>query len=196
MITYVSGTLVVKSPAEVVVDVGGMGYAVLVPMSSLERLPATGEAVRLLTHHHIREDTQLLFGFITESERALFRSMIGVSGIGPKLGLAALSAYSPDRLRDLILDVDTAQLTRIPGVGKKTAERLVIELRDKLADLDAEPGDTPRTDASEIRADARAALEALGISRADAEKRLRNALRNHTGEPLTVEVLVRKALQS
>ena len=196
MITYVSGTLVVKSPAEVVVDVGGMGYAVLVPMSSLERLPATGEAVRLLTHHHIREDTQLLFGFITESERALFRSMIGVSGIGPKLGLAALSAYSPDRLRDLILDADTAQLTRIPGVGKKTAERLVIELRDKLADLDAEPGDTPRTDASEIRADARAALEALGISRADAEKRLRNALRNHTGEPLTVEVLVRKALQS
>ena len=165
-------------------------------MSSLERLPATGEAVRLLTHHHIREDTQLLFGFITESERALFRSMIGVSGIGPKLGLAALSAYSPDRLRDLILDADTAQLTRIPGVGKKTAERLVIELRDKLADLDAEPGDTPRTDASEIRADARAALEALGISRADAEKRLRNALRNHTGEPLTVEVLVRKALQS
>ena len=196
MITYVSGTLVVKSPAEVVVDVGGMGYAVLVPMSSLERLPATGEAVRLLTHHHIREDTQLLFGFITESERALFRSMIGVSGIGPKLGLAALSAYSPDRLRDLILDADTAQLTRIPGVGKKTAERLVIELRDKLADLDAEPGDTPRTDASEIRADTRAGLEALGISRADAEKRLRNALRNHTGEPLTVEVLVRKALQS
>lgn len=196
MITYVSGTLVTKSPAEVVVDVGGMGYAVQVPMSSLERLPATGESVRLLTHHHIREDAQLLFGFVTESERMLFRAMIGVSGIGPKLALAALSAYSPDRLRDLILDGDAALLTRIPGVGKKTAERLVIELRDRLTDLDTEPREGRPTDASEVRADARAALEALGLSRADAEKRLRNALRDHAGEQMTVEALVRKALQS
>ena len=197
MITYVSGTLAAKSFSEVVIEAGGLGYAMSIPASSYEKLPAVGQPARLLTHFHVREDAQTLFGFATEGERTLFRSMIGVSGIGPKLALAALSAFAPETLRDHILEGDASLLTRIPGVGKKTAERLIVELRDRLADVD--PGATAPAgtdgDPAGVRADARAALEALGLQRADAEKRIRLALRDHDG-PLTAEVLIRRALQA
>jgi holliday junction DNA helicase RuvA len=197
MITYVSGTLAAKSPAEAVIDAGGLGYAIQIPTSSYERLPAVGKPARLLTHFHVREDAQLLYGFATEAERSLFRTMIGVSGVGPRLALAALSAFPADSLRDHILEGDASVLTRIPGVGKKTAERLIVELRDRLADLEdvAPPpaGETP--DGASIRADARAALEALGLARAEAEKRIRRVLRDHDGE-LTAEALIRRALQA
>jgi holliday junction DNA helicase RuvA len=196
MITYVSGTLVAKNPAEAVIEAGGLGYAVLIPASSYEKLPEVGTAARLLTHFHVREDAQVLFGFATDAERTLFRAMIGVSGVGPKLALAALSAFTPAMLRDHILEGDASVLTRIPGVGRKTAERLIVELRDRLADLEA-GGASPTADPHDpagVRADARAALEALGLGRADAEKRIRVALRDHDG-PLTAEALIRRALQ-
>lgn len=195
MIAYVSGTLASKNPTLAVIEAGGLGYELLIPASSFERLPAVGQAARLLTHFHVREDAQTLFGFATEAERTLFRTLIGVSGVGPKLALAALSAMQPETLRDTILEGDAALLTRIPGVGKRTAERLVVELRDRLADLDA-LGPVPTgggDDQASIRADARAALEALGLARAEAEKRIRKALRDADG-PLTAEALIRKAL--
>lgn len=197
MITYVSGTLAHKSPTDAVIDVQGLGYELLIPTSSYEKLPAVGKPAKLLAHHHVREDAAILFGFATEAERTLFRTMIGVSGVGPKLALAALSAMPPDTLRDHILEGDSSVLTRIPGVGKKTAERLVVELRDRLADLDEFEGGpaTGGGDASaSMRADARAALEALGFSRAEAEKRIRKALRDHDGTT-SAEELIRLALR-
>lgn len=195
MITYVSGTLAHKSPTDAVIDVQGLGYELLIPTSSFERLPAVGKPAKLLAHHHVREDAAVLFGFATEAERTLFRTMIGVSGVGPKLALAALSAMPPDALRDHILEGDASVLTRIPGVGKKTAERLVVELRDRLADLDGfEGGPAAAGGDAPMRADARAALEALGFSRAEAEKRIRKALRDHDGAA-SAEELIRLALR-
>jgi holliday junction DNA helicase RuvA len=196
MITYVSGTLAAKSPAEVVIEVGGLGYAVHIPTSSFEKLPAVGQTARLLTHFHVREEAQTLYGFATEGERALFRTMIGVSGVGPRLALAALSAFPPDTLRAYILEGDAAILTRIPGVGKKTAERLIIELRDRVAELDGLESDRrTATPEAAVRADARAALEALGLSRAEAEKRIRRVLTEQR-PPASAEDLIRRALQA
>jgi len=197
MIAYVTGTLAAKAPTEVVLEAGGLGYTLLIPASSFERLPAVGKPAKLLAHYQVREDAHVLYGFATEAERALFRAMIAVSGVGPKLALAALSAMPPDALRDLILEGDASLLTRIPGVGKKTAERLVVELRDRLADLGGlEPSGEAGLagDGAAVRADARAALEALGMARAEAEKRIRKALRDADG-PLSAEALIRKALQ-
>ncbi len=194
MITYVSGTLVSKSPAEVIVDVGGMGYHIQIPMSSFDKLPRTGEATRLLTHFHVREDAQTLFGFATESERSLFRTMIGVSGVGPRLALAALSAFPPDALRDHLLAGDIGVLTRIPGVGKKTAERMIVELRDRISDDVQARGEAPATGDAAARQDARAALESLGLSRSEAEKRIRNVLKSSDGS-LSAEDLIRRSLQ-
>ncbi len=196
MITYVSGTLAQKSPTEAVVDVQGLGYEVLIPTSSYEKLPAVGKPAKLLTHHHVREDAVTLFGFATDAERTLFRTLVSVSGVGPKLALAALSAMTPDALRDHILEGDASVLTRIPGVGKKTAERLVVELRDRLANMDGFEGATTvgGDGTASVRADARAALESLGFGRAEAEKRIRKALRDHDGA-VTAEELIRLALR-
>ncbi|MEM6648120.1 MAG: Holliday junction branch migration protein RuvA, partial [Bacteroidota bacterium] len=133
MITYVSGTLAHKKPTDAIVDIQGLGYALLIPTSTYERLPNVGEATKLLTHFHVREDQQVLFGFATEAERMAFKMLIAVSGVGPKLALAALSAMSPSELRDRVIDGDTAFLQRIPGVGRKTAARLVVDLRDRCA---------------------------------------------------------------
>ena len=197
MITYVSGSLVEKRPTEAVLDVQGLGYRLLIPASSFDKLPAVGKPAKLLTTFIVREDSQTLYGFATDGERTLFETMIGVSGIGPKLALAALSAMSPNELRDVVVAGDAAMLTRIPGVGKKTAERLIVELRDRLANLDGlEPLGSLGGDgaAGQARADARAGLEALGLSRAEAEKRLRKALREHPGVQ-SAEELIRLALR-
>lgn len=199
MIAYVAGKLSEKKPTEVVIDVQGLGYHVLIPTSTFERLPEVGGEVKLFTHHYVREDAHQLFGFANVAERSLFRMMISVSGIGPKLGLAALSAMTPSELRDYVLEGDTSLLTRIPGVGRKTAERLVVELKDRLSKADlfggaATPlsgGDAAR---AEARADALAALVALGLSRAAAEKALRKVLRQHAGIQSPDE-LVRLALR-
>ncbi|MEM8599013.1 MAG: Holliday junction branch migration protein RuvA [Bacteroidota bacterium] len=196
MITYVSGTLVAKAPTEAVIDVQGLGYAVLIPASSFDKLPAVGAPAKLLTVHHVREDAALLFGFATGAERTLFREMTSVSGVGPKLALAALSAMAPAELRAAVIADDAAMLTRIPGVGKKTAQRLCVELRDRLAKLDgigqADLGGDGESAA--LREDARAALIALGLSRADAEKRIRKALRADAALP-SAEALIRAALR-
>jgi holliday junction DNA helicase RuvA len=196
MIAYVTGRLSARKPTEVIIEAGGIGYRVHVPTSTGMHLPAVGEAVHLHTHHHIREDAEQLFGFRTEAERDAFEIMLGVSGIGPRLGLAVLSALSPAELQEHVLQGNTAMLTGIPGVGKKTAERLVLELRDRLTRLEIGPGETglPRGHAADARADALAALESLGLSRAAAEKNLRRVLRDQP-DITSTEALVRLALR-
>lgn len=198
MIDYVSGSLATKKPTQAVIDVGGIGYRILIPTSTYERLPEPGEDAVLLTHHHVREDAVTLFGFISAEERRVFELMLGVSGIGPKLALAALSALRPSEIKQRIVDRDVAMLTRIPGVGKKTAERLVIELRDRFEKDGMEgstpAGETPAADAN-FRADAMAALEALGLSRSAAEKAVLGVLRK---DPTirNAEEIIRLALRS
>jgi Holliday junction DNA helicase RuvA len=199
MIDYVSGKLAAKRPTEAVIDVQGLGYQVLIPTSTYEVLPAVGGAAKVFTHHYVREDAMLLFGFATEAERTVFQVMLGVSGVGPKLALAALSAMSPSELRDRVVDGDTSVLTRIPGVGKKTAERLVVELRDRLAKVDLGGGGVlPQAGVSDERAVARAdaleALVALGFTRASAERALRKVLRQHAGLQ-SAEELIKLALR-
>ena len=132
MIGRISGTLVEKNFPQIVVSCGGVGYEVDVPMSTFYPLPRTGEEVTLLTHLVVREDAHLLFGFITAAERAAFRQLLKISGVGPKVALSVLSGLSVDDLSAAVATGDAARLTKVPGIGKKTAERLVLELRDKL----------------------------------------------------------------
>ena len=198
MITHLSGKLAEKKPTEAVIDVQGVGYLVLIPTSTYEKLPPAGEQAKLFTYQHVREDALQLFGFASRSERSVFEVMLGVSGIGPKLALAALSAMRPAELRDRIVEGDTAFLTRIPGVGKKVAERMVVELRDKLVTLEGLEGGLVAGDGADTRqvarADALAALEALGLSRAAAERNLRKVLRENAGIH-SAEELIRLALR-
>jgi Holliday junction DNA helicase RuvA len=132
MIGRLAGRLVAKHPPQIVVDVGGIGYELDVPMSTLYQLPATGVDVTLLTHMIVREDAHQLYGFATESERSLFRKLLKISGVGARIALAVLSGMSVADLRDAVSRQETGRLTRIPGIGKKTAERLLLELKDKL----------------------------------------------------------------
>lgn len=195
MIEYVSGKLAGKKPTEAVVDINGLGYRLLIPTSTYEKLPETGASVHLVCHHYVREDAIILYGFSSDAERSIFNLLLGVSGVGPKLALAALSALRPDEIRNQILDGDAAMLTRIPGVGRKTAERLIVELRDRFEKMDL--GGTPASatrGASSARSDALAALEALGFSRGAADKNLRSVLEDNP-DTTTAEELIRLALR-
>jgi Holliday junction DNA helicase RuvA len=196
MIEYIAGTLSSKKPTEAIIDIQGLGYKLLIPMSTFESLPEIGKDARLLCHQHVREDALLLFGFGTASERSLFNLFIGVSGIGPKLALAALSSLPASELKHRIRSGQADLLTRIPGVGKKTAQRIVIELRDRLDDGDDDSGlQLPVDERTQARADALAALEALGMSRNAADKNLTLIL-NKQPEITSAEDLIRLALRS
>lgn len=133
MIGRIAGTLIAKHPPQVIVDAHGVGYEIDVPMSSFYDLPEIGKPVTLLTHMVVREDAQLLYGFATESERATFRELIKVSGVGPRIALAVLSGLSVEHLAQAVATQQALLLTRVPGIGKKTAERLILELKGKLA---------------------------------------------------------------
>jgi Holliday junction DNA helicase RuvA len=133
VITFLEGRLTNALPTQAVVDVNGVGYEVLIPLSSYDKLPTPGQPVRILTHLHVREDAQILYGFMTAMERDLFRLLVNnVSGIGPKLALAVLSGMSVTHFKAAVVNSDVAALSRISGVGKKTAERIVLELKDKV----------------------------------------------------------------
>ncbi len=170
MIGRLSGTLVDKSPPQILVDVGGVGYEVDVPMSSFYNLPALGERVSLLTHFVVREDAQVLFGFLSPNERSTFRLLIRISGVGPRMALALLSGLSVDELAQAVAQQQSARLTKVPGIGKKTAERLLLELKGKLGDAIAAPatGDTAG------HADIQQALLALGYSDREAALALKS----------------------
>ena len=132
MIGRLSGTLLEKNPPQILLDVGGVGYEVNVPMSTFYNLPKIGEKVALFTQLIVREDAHLLYGFGTEAERATFKQLLKVSGVGPKVGLAVLSGMSVNDLAEAVATQESGRLTRVPGIGKKTAERLLLELKDKL----------------------------------------------------------------
>ena len=162
MIGRLAGLLAEKTPPQILIDCQGVGYEVWVPMSSFYQLPALGERVTLLTHFVVREDAQLLYGFVTETERAAFRELIRISGIGPRMALAVLSGMSVAELAQAIAAQQAGRLTKVPGIGKKTAERLLLELKGRLGpDLGAPGAAAP---ASDSQTDILQALLALGYS--------------------------------
>ena len=177
MIAHVRGRLVRKEPQEAVVDVGGVGYRVAIPLSTFYRIGEAGDEVSLLTHTHVREDTLALFGFLTSGEQALFERLIAVSGVGPKLALSILSGIEAPDLVSALRTSDVARLTRIPGVGKKTAERLVLELRDKVQSLASAEEPVPAGPAAAAKEDLVSALVHLGYSRPEAERGVERALK-------------------
>jgi len=170
MIGRLSGLLAEKNPPQLLVDVNGVGYEVDVPMSTFYNLPPLGERVTLLTHFVVREDAQVLFGFLTGSERTTFRQLIKISGVGPRMALSILSGLSVTELAQAISLQDSARLVKVPGIGKKTAERLLLELKGKLgADLAL-----PASVSSEAQADILQALVALGYSDREASAALKS----------------------
>ena len=196
MITFLKGTLIDALPTQAVIDVNGIGYEVLIPLSSFEKLPALGQAVTLKTQLVVREDSQTLYGFATDDERDLFKLIQSVSGIGPRLALNVLSGMSVVTFKGAIGAGDVKLLSSINGVGKKTAERMVLELKDKVGV--AGGAATPLGQAAAPRdktiADAAAALEALGTKPAEAQKAAQ-AAQAMLGPKAAVEELVRAALK-
>jgi holliday junction DNA helicase RuvA len=184
VIARLKGTLVEKTPSRLIVDVGGVGYDVLVPLSTFYGLGDPGSGVALRIHTHVREDVIALYGFASPLEQDLFERLISISGIGPKLALAVLSGIDPAELVRAIRTQDVARLTRIPGVGKKTAERMGLELKDRLPQSAPSAGATP-ADAAEdgLRADLLSALTNLGYHRPVAEKAIEGALKKTPDAP-------------
>lgn len=193
MIGRLRGQLLEKDPPHLLVDVHGVGYELDAPMSTVVDLPAPGGDVVLHTHLVVREDAQALYGFLSLTERNLFRSLIRISGVGPKLALALLSGMSADDLIRCVENQDAALLTRLPGIGKKTAERLVIELRDRVTDLQTRGGGSGGTanTPGDAHADAVSGLVALGYKPAEASRLLRDLPDNG----LASDELIRQALQ-
>jgi Holliday junction DNA helicase RuvA len=177
MIGQIRGIILEKQPPQLLVEVNGIGYEIDAPMGTFYQLPDIGQEVRLFTHFVVREDAQMLYGFYTRDERLLFRALLKVNGVGPRLALTVLSSAAPDEFVRCVLNNDTASLVRLPGIGKKTAERLVIEMRDKLSDwYQATPVTgqlSPSTDQHgrhQILQDAISALIALGYKQQEANR--------------------------
>lgn len=191
MIGRLRGTLIAKQPPALVVDVNGVGYELEAPMSTFFDLPETGREIALFTHYAVKEDTAVLYGFLREGERTLFRTLQKVSGIGAKISLAVLSGVSTDEFARLIHQGDVAALTRIPGIGKKTAERMLVELRDRVNDLGpaaATGGAVPKDPVAE----ATVAMQALGYKPAEVSRLVRDAAA--PGD--RAEDIIRKALKA
>jgi Holliday junction DNA helicase RuvA len=197
MIASLTGILKVKNPTEILLDVHGVGYAVTIPLSTFEKLGEVGSSATILTHLHIREDAVQLFGFATDEERLSFKLLISVNGIGPKIAQGILSRIAVSDLKQHISEENISALTAIPGVGRKTAERLVIELRDKIGKIGAAgPASVARPDGEEeLRQEALLALTSLGYNRSVAEKALRQVLTEMKGEKLSLQNLIKKALR-
>ena len=191
MIGRLRGILAYKQPPWLVIDVGGVGYELEAPMSTFYDLPDVGREVILFTHHAQREDSVSLYGFLRESERRLFRDVQKVSGIGAKIALAVLSGVSVDEFARQVQTGDIAALTRIPGIGKKTAERMVVELRDRVADLGGNPLGSPSLP-NDPQSEATIALQQLGYKPAEAVRMAREAVA--PGDDAAM--IIRKALQS
>jgi Holliday junction DNA helicase RuvA len=187
MIAHLRGKLAQKDPARVVIDVNGVGYEVFVPLTTFTALPDTGFEVSIDVHTHVREDMIALYGFSTHRERLIFERLMTISGIGPKLAVTILSGGSVQDLVAAIKRSDLARLTAIPGVGKKTAERIILELKDKLQDFVEGPAKSP------VETDVLSALENLGYVRGHAEAAMRRAINGDTDPAF--DVLFKRALQ-
>jgi holliday junction DNA helicase RuvA len=193
MIAMLRGLLVEKHPNQAIVETGGVGYDVTIPVSTYTRLPEAGSEVRLRIHTHVREDALALYGFLTPDEKALFEKLIGVSGIGPSLAVKILSGMAAPELINSIRRGEVDRLVRIPGVGKKTAERMVLELRDKLPAAAGGEVAEPAPALSAVDQDVLSALLNLGCGRPQAEAAVRKA--KAAGGPADFEPLFRKALE-
>ncbi len=198
MLHYVKGKLTTKQPMQVVLETGGMGYEVVVPLSTYSQLPDVGVETTLLTHLHIREDAWHIFGFYSEEEKELFKLLIAVSGIGPKLAITILSGIGIPNFKSAIVSRDTAQLTAISGVGKKTAERIIVELKEKIVLNEKDAGDlaSPFNNTDDLLVeDSVIALVALGYKKVDAREAIKKVLGKKVLPEVTVEGLIRGALQ-
>ena len=196
MIAHLIGKLIYKSPDHSIVDVNGIGYKIFTPLSTYYVLPKTGESVRLHIHTRVREDELKLFGFLTEEEQAIFEKLITINKVGPKLALGILSGMSPADLLTAVMSNDAARLSTIPGVGKKTAERLTLEMKDKLSDLTFEMENQKDTEAPEgPYEDALSALVNLGYKKPQAEKSLKSAY-NKIGKDSSLEDLIKESLNN
>ena len=198
MITFLNGRLTSALPTQAIIDVGGVGYEVLIPLSSYDKLPAPGQPVHILTHLHVREDAHVLYGFMTAAERDLFRLLVNhVSGIGPKLSLAVLSGMTVSNFKSAVVNADIASLSKISGLGKKTAERIVLELKDKLGVVAAweaaSAAHAPTAEQSQAN-EAVLALIALGYKQVDAHKVVRESQEKER-DIKTAEELVKVALK-
>jgi Holliday junction DNA helicase RuvA len=195
MIARLAGILIHKQPPLMVIDIAGVGYEVEAPLSIFDDLPETGQPVVILTHLSIKDDSHTLFGFSSESQRTLFRQLLKISGIGAKLALTILSGVSADELARYVADNDIASLTRLPGIGKKTAERIIMELRDKLDVIPATAGSAlggGAVIAGNASSEASHALSALGYKPQEISRMVRQA-----AEPdMSAEEIIRRALQS
>lgn len=200
MIGRLRGILTEKQPPWLLLDVGGVGYEVEAPLSTFFVLPKTGTEVSLFTHLVVREDAQLLYGFWAVSERRLFRELIRISGIGPRVALAILSGMDAAEFTRCVQNEDAAALTRVPGIGKKTAERLLVEMRDRLKDWQLTPASLdgsnpePVSTAHSATADAVAALVALGYKPAEVDRLIAKAKKTSDAE-LSTEQLIRAVLK-
>ena len=190
MIGSLRGTLTSKRPPWVTLDVGGVGYEIEAPMSTFYRLPDIGRELMLLTHLVVREDAHLLYGFFTEGERVLFRNLLKISNVGPKIGLGVLSGMSVDGFYECIRNKDLVSLTRIPGVGRKTAERLLVEMADRLPEA-VEPDRAAIPVRSTAEGEASGALLALGYKPGEVMRMLKDL----DGERLGTEGMIREALR-
>ena len=197
MIAFLHGTLIEKSPSLVTLDVHGVGYEVFISLNTFDRLPATGSACRLLVYHQVREDAQILFGFAQPEEKRMFERLISVSGIGPKLALSALSGLTVADLTAAIAENNVKRISAVHGIGKKTAERIVVELRDKIDPLEAFAGASADRNAAQnaMLRDAILALGSLGFQQDQARKMVQSALAADASIADT-EALLRKALSS
>jgi holliday junction DNA helicase RuvA len=197
MITFLEGRLVAALPTQAIVDVNGVGYEVFIPLSSYDKLPVAGQPIRILTHLAVREDAHVLYGFMSAAERDLFRLLVNnVSGIGPKLALAVLSGMSVPNFKAAVVNSDVVALARISGLGKKTAERIVLELKDKLgvaAAWEAAAAPHAPTPEQEQANEAVLALIALGYKQVDAHKAVHEL--QQKGEAKSAEELVKLALK-
>jgi len=191
LIGFLHGRIAAKTAPAVTLDVGGVGYELEAPMSTFLNLPAVGESVHLITHLVVREDAHILYGFATEEERRLFRNLLKVSGVGPKIALGVLSGMSVEGFTRCVVGEDVGMLTRIPGIGRKTAERLIIEMRDRVNALPAAPGHPGRPGGGDPQSEAFDALVALQYKPAEAARLLKGI---EAGTHSTEE-LIRLALQ-
>ncbi|OGX05791.1 MAG: Holliday junction DNA helicase RuvA [Omnitrophica bacterium RIFCSPLOWO2_12_FULL_50_11] len=198
MYRYLNGTLTEKTPTWVTVDVNGIGFHVMVPLSTSQKLPAVGERTKLLVHHIVREDAQLLIGFATEEERTLFKLLISVSGIGAKLAVTILSGLGIPDLKRAIVQGSVPTLTSIAGIGRKTAERLVVELREKIV-VEAYAEEAKSTDKFRkndvLIEDSLQALVSLGYSKQSAKTAIQKVLAGGEGSELNPETLIRESLK-
>jgi Holliday junction DNA helicase RuvA len=195
MIAFLKGYIEEKHEGEVVLDVSGVGYSVEISSITQEQLESAGSEVKLLIYHHITDSDQRLFGFFSTDEKALFEKLITVKGVGPKLGLTILSGLPADQLIGAITNGEESTLSKVPGIGKKTAQRIIVELKDKLAEYAASAGVTPTSSSdSSITGEAISALEALGFKKKESEQAVMKALKETDGDDASV--IIKKALAS